>query len=73
MSARIYVTEIDYDVAEICAGTTRVLRGVTTGTRIGAKVYTKSGGYLDVYIRVPGRVEDAEEAVRNLLREAVAE
>ncbi|MGG1641838.1 hypothetical protein ACIFQM_11190 [Paenibacillus sp. NRS-1782] len=67
MSARIYATEIDYDVVEICAGTT------TTGTRIGAKVYTSSGGYLDVYVRVPGRVENAEDAIRNLLREAVTE
>lgn len=71
MSARIYVTEIDYDIVEMYS--TTVQRVTTTGTRIGAKVYTKSGGYLDVYVRVPGRVEDAEDAVRNLLREAVAE
>ncbi|MDH2332468.1 hypothetical protein [Paenibacillus polymyxa] len=71
MSVRIYVTEIDYDIVEMYS--TTVQRVATTGTRIGAKVYTKSGGYLDVYVRVPGRVEDAEDAVRNLLREAVAE
>jgi hypothetical protein len=71
VSARIYVTEIDYDIVEMYS--TTVQRITTTGTRIGAKVYTKSGGYLDVYVRVPGRVEDAEDAVRILLREAVAE
>lgn len=71
MSANIYVTEIDYDIVEMHS--TTVQRVTTSGTRIGAKVYTSSGGYLDVYVRVPGRVENAEDAVRNLLREAVAE
>ncbi|MGP0579157.1 hypothetical protein ACTP13_19420 [Paenibacillus peoriae] len=69
MSARIYVTEVDYDIVEMHSAT--VQRVMTTDTRIGAKVYTKSGGYLDVYVRVPGRVENAEDAIRNLLREAV--
>ncbi|KAF6658905.1 hypothetical protein ACT3XG_14870 [Paenibacillus polymyxa] len=69
MSARIYVTEIDYDIVEMHS--TTVQRVATMGTRIGAKVYTSTGGYLDVYVRVPGRVENAEEAIRNLLQEAV--
>ncbi|MMZ45510.1 hypothetical protein D1872_71110 [compost metagenome] len=69
MSARIYVTEIDYDIVEMHS--TTVQRVAARGTRIGAKVYTKSGGYLDVYVRVPGRVENAEDVIRNLLQEAV--
>ncbi|UMR33990.1 hypothetical protein MJ749_14935 [Paenibacillus polymyxa] len=69
MSARIYVTEIDYgEYLAILRNT--VQHSFVTHTRIGAKVYTDSG-YLDIYARVSGEVTDAEETIRTLLREAV--
>ncbi|KOS03927.1 hypothetical protein [Paenibacillus polymyxa] len=72
MSARIYVTDVDYDREYIAILRNTVQHSVVTGTRIGAKVYTDSG-YLDIYARVSGEVKDVEETIRRLLREAVAE